>query len=263
MKRLAMHLADNPETGLRAGERQLSPEPSDGSTMGIFSFLERVNIPQDCHLCGMASPRVICAGCDDDLVRVSPSCCQICALPLPAAGLCGRCLAEPPAFDATAAALRYEFPATRLVQAFKYSGAVGLAGALASLLENAIQIQAASAGRPDLLLAMPLTRARLAERGYNQAREIARVLARRMNLPLDRDGVTRVRHGAPQAALPLPERRRNVQGAFAAARSFAGLDVAVVDDVMTTGATLHELASVLKAAGAARVSNWVVARTPL
>jgi predicted amidophosphoribosyltransferase len=148
MKRLAMHLADNPETGLRAGERQLSPEPSDGSTMGIFSFLERVNIPQDCHLCGMASPRVICAGCDDDLVRVSTSCCQICALPLPAAGLCGRCLAEPPAFDATAAALRYEFPATRLVQAFKYRGAVGLAGTLASLLENAIQIQAASAGRP-------------------------------------------------------------------------------------------------------------------
>jgi ComF family protein len=229
--------------------------------MGIFDFFGRANIAQDCHLCGMTSLRAICTGCEDDLARVSVNCCRICALPLPAASLCGRCLADPPAFDATCAALRYEFPATRLVQAFKYNGKVGLAATLAGLLENAID--ASSAGRPGLLVAMPLARARLAERGYNQAREIARVLARRLNLPLDRDGVTRIRQGAPQAELPLPERRRNVRGAFATTRNFSGLDVAVVDDVMTTGATLDELAGVLKAAGAARVRNWVLARTPL
>ena len=89
------------------------------------------------------------------------------------------------------------------------------------------------------------------------------MLGRRLNLRLDANGIARVRHGTPQAELPMPERRRNVRGAFAARRAFKGLDVAVVDDVMTTGATLDELAGVLKAAGAARVRNWVVARTPL
>ena len=116
---------------------------------------------------------------------------------------------------------------------------------------------------PDLLVAMPLARPRLAGRGYNQAREIARLLGRRLDLRLESNGVARIRHGTPQAELPMPERRRNVHGAFVARRDFKGCNVAVVDDVMTTGATLDELAGVLKAAGAARVRNWVVARTPL
>jgi len=229
--------------------------------MGIFGFLDRTNIAQDCRLCGQASMRAICAGCDSDLARVSASRCRVCALPLPAAMVCGRCLANPPSFDATCAALHYEFPATRLIQAYKYAGTVGLANTLAGFLESAVRD--AGEEMPDVLLAMPLTRTRLAERGYNQAREIARLLGRRLNLRLDANGVARVRHGTPQAELPMPERRRNVRGAFAARRAFKGLDVAVVDDVMTTGATLDELAGVLKAAGASRVRNWVVARTPL
>lgn len=187
--------------------------------------------------------------------------CRICALPLPAATVCGRCLAHPPSYDATCAALRYEFPATHLIQAFKYAGAIGLASTLATFLEGAIR--AAGEEMPDLLMAMPLARTRLAERGYNQAREIARLLGKNLAVQLDTNSVVRIRHGAPQAELPMPERRRNVRGAFAARRAFTGLDVAVVDDVMTTGATLDELAGVLKAAGAKRVRNWVVARTPL
>ena len=232
-----------------------------GHAMGIFGFLERAHIAQDCRLCGQSSLRAICAGCDSDLMRLSATRCRICALPLPVNAVCGRCLAHPPAFDVTCAALRYEFPATSLIQAYKYAGAVGLANTLATLLESAVR--AAGDDMPDLLVAMPLARPRLAERGYNQAWEIARLLGRRLHLQLDAKGIARIRHGTPQAELPMPERRRNVHGAFVARRDFTGLDVAVVDDVMTTGATLDELAGVLKSAGAARVRNWVVARTPL
>ena len=229
--------------------------------MGIFGFLERMNIAQDCRLCGQNSLRAICAGCDSDLARLPATRCRICALPLPAATICGRCLAHPPAFDATCAALCYEYPATHLIQAYKYAGAVGLASTIAAFLEEAVR--AAGEDMPDLLVAMPLARPRLAGRGYNQAREIARLLGRRLDLRLESNGVARIRHGTPQAELPMPERRRNVHGAFVARRDFKGCNVAVVDDVMTTGATLDELAGVLKAAGAARVRNWVVARTPL
>jgi ComF family protein len=229
--------------------------------MGLFSFLDRVNVAQDCRLCGMVSMRPLCPGCDGDLARVPPLHCPVCALPTPGAGTCGRCLANPPAFDATCAALTYEFPATRLIQAYKYAGTVGLATTMASLLDSAVRVSGEDL--PGLLLAMPLAPERLAERGYNQALEIARVLGRRLGVAVDPRGAARVRHGPAQADLPLPERRRNVRGAFVARRRFDGLDVAVIDDVMTTGATLDELASVLKVAGAARVRNWVVARTLL
>ncbi len=227
--------------------------------MGLFSFFDRMPVAQDCRLCGMASMRTLCAGCDADILRLTLVRCAICALPTPSGALCGRCLADVPAFDTTCAALEYAFPATRLIQAFKYAGAVGLSGTLADFLAAAVRATPERA--PDLLLPMPLARERLAERGFNQALEIARLLGRRMDIPVQARAAVRVRHGPPQADLPLPERRRNVRGAYAARRRFDGLDVAVVDDVMTTGASLDALAAVLKQAGAARVRNWVVART--
>ena len=216
-------------------------------------------LPQDCFLCGGNAPAPLCEGCEADLPRLAQPACPVCALPSPGAAVCGTCLARPPAYDATGAALRYAFPADRLVQAFKYRHALGLGPTLAAMLATAIS------SRPDLradvVVPLPVTIARLAERGYNQSLEIARLLPRAPLTAFEPGALERTRHAPPQADLPWKERERNVKGAFTARRRLDGLTVAVVDDVMTTGATVGEAARTLKAAGAARVVNWVVART--
>ena len=203
-----------------------------------------------CFLCRGAARGVLCADCDAELPRLAQPLCPRCALASPGGALCGRCLAEPPHYDATVAALAYEFPADVLIHALKFRGELALAPFLGSLLPKE-RLEA------DVVMAMPLSSERLRERGFNQAVEIARALGR----PLDLGLCTKTRSTPAQTDLPWSERRRNVRGAFACGRSLAGAAVAVVDDVMTTGATLDEIAGTLKAAGAARVTNWVVART--
>jgi ComF family protein len=155
------------------------------------------------------------------------------------------------------AAFHYAFPADALLQAFKYGGKLALAPLLAAPLAEA----AAAVPAPDLLIPMPLHPRRLRERGFNQAAEIAKWVARERALPLDAAGCQRTRDTRAQAGLDWKERRRNVRGAFACKEKMDGLRVAVVDDVMTTGATLAEVARVLRRAGAAEVQAWVVART--
>lgn len=211
---------------------------------------------QECYFCGLASPAALCAECSAALPRLPPMRCPCCALPSPQGALCGRCMSETPHYDATHAALAYAYPLDAAIQAFKYQGRLGLARSFAALMESA------AAQEPvDLLIATPLAPARLAERGYNQAHELARLLARQRGVKLDARAVTRVKTAPPQAELPWKERAKNIRGAYAAVRRFDGLHVAVVDDVMTTGSTLNELAKVLKKAGAAKVTNWVLART--
>jgi len=210
-----------------------------------------------CFLCRGAAPGILCTACDADLPRLAPPRCPRCALESPRGELCGRCLSEAPRYDATVAALAYEFPADALVHALKFRGELALAGLLGQLLLEKIE-----ALEIDCVMPVPLSAARLRERGYNHAAEIARHLARRSsNLTLDVALCERTRDTPPQMELPFAERQRNVRGAFRCTRSLARQTVAVVDDVMTTGATLNEVASVLKTAGAARVVNWVVART--
>jgi len=216
-------------------------------------------LPQRCALCAcVTGDACLCAACLDAIAARAPACPR-CALPTPGGQTCGRCLAHPPAWDAAVAAGVYAFPLDRLVQRLKYGADLPLASALGERLANA----AAAAGawsRVDALVPMPLAAARQRERGYNQAREIARAAARSARLPL-RDGLERSRHAAPQAALPWRERVRNVRGAFAPSGSLAGARVALVDDVMTSGATAAAAASALRKGGAARVEVWVVART--
>jgi ComF family protein len=161
-------------------------------------------------------------------------------------------LAEPPHYDATLAALTYDFPADALIHALKFRGELALAPFLGEMLVQKVKNEAA-----DLVLAVPLSAGRLRERGYNQAVEIARALRRKIDLSL----CVREGDGRPQMELPYAERRKNIRGAFRCTRHLGGESVAVVDDVMTTGATLDEIAAVLKRAGAGRVMNWVVART--
>jgi ComF family protein len=212
-------------------------------------------LPQDCLLCGAPSGDILlCAACDRDLPRPPVEACPVCAEAVPGGAVCGACLASPPHFDATVAAFRYGFPADKLIQALKYQRRVATA--------DFFSVSMLAGCRPDgdVVVPLPLHPARLAERGFNQSVEIARPLARTLKLSLELDGCIRSRDTAPQASLPWKERRKNIRHAFECAIDLSGKSVIVVDDVMTTGATLDEFARTLKAHGATRVSNWVVAR---
>jgi ComF family protein len=208
---------------------------------------------EDCLLCGAeTAPELLCPACIAELPAL-PRSCPRCALPSPAGAVCGSCLNHPPHFDATLALWRYEFPCDGLVQALKYRARLALAGFFARSLA------ARTMPEVDLIVPMPLHPKRLAERGFNQALEIARHLGR----PIAPRGVLRVKHTPPQTELPYEERAKNVRGAFLCKLDLSGTSVAVLDDVMTTGATLNELARALKRAGATRVENFVIARTVL
>jgi ComF family protein len=210
-----------------------------------------------CFLCRGAADDVLCRECDADLPRLEGARCPRCALASPGGALCGRCLAQAPRYDATLAALSYDFPADALIHALKFRGEL----ALSSLLSALLQEKVLSSPAVDLVVPVPLSARRLRERGYNQAVELARPLAAAARVPLELALCERMRDAPPQMELPWTERARNVRGAFRCARALEGAAVAVVDDVMTTGATLDEVAATLKAAGAASVVNWVVART--
>ncbi len=224
--------------------------------MSIWRNALSILLPQDCLLCGSGpAASLLCAECARELPRLPDALCPVCAEASPGAMTCGACLKSPPHFDATLAAFRYAFPVDKLVQALKYQRRLATADFLASAM--------LAAGEPpgDIVVPLPLSARRLGERGFNQAVELARPLARARGLPLELDGCVRNRDTVPQASLPWKERRGNIRHAFECAIDFAGQSVIVVDDVMTTGATLDEFARTLKAHGAVRVTNWVAART--
>src|SRR5882672_5751948 len=204
-----------------------------------------------CFVCRGAARGLLCAQCAAELPRLARPLCPRCALESPGGAVCGRCLSESPAYDATHAALAYDFPADAMVHALKFSGELALAPLLASLLADKLR-----GDHVDHVVPVPLSAERLRRRGYNQAVEIARHLGK-----VDIGLCERTRDAPPQIELPYAERQRNVRGAFRCTRALIGARVAVVDDVMTTGATLDEMARTLKAAGAVHVENWVVART--
>ena len=178
--------------------------------------------------------------------------------------VCGRCLREPPGYDAALAAVDYAHPWDALLTRFKFHAALDLADAFTDRLVDATA--RSGAAPPGLLLPAPLSRERLRERGYNQAWELARRLAHRLHSPASADLLLRVRHTPQQMGLPLSDRAANVRDAFAVEprrrHELRGRDVTLVDDVLTTGATAEEMTRVLRAAGAARVQVWALARTP-
>ncbi len=213
-------------------------------------------LPQDCFLCAAPSAdSLLCPACANSLPRLTSERCPVCALPTPAAEICGACLKQAPHFDVTKAVYCYDFPVDRLIQALKYAHRIACADFLGRELARL-----ATPLRPDLILPVPLSAARLAQRGFNQALEIARPLARALGAPLEISRIHRRRDTTPQASLPWKERAKNIRHAFECEIDLAGKTVLLVDDVMTSGATLDELARTLKAHGAGRVENRVLAR---
>jgi len=216
--------------------------------------------PGTCAVCRSWCRGRLCAPCASRFAQPRSRCAG-CALPVTAGALrCGACLREPPPFDAAVAAVDYDYPWDGLLARLKFDAALDLAPAIASRLRDAVE--AAGEAPPDLVLPVPLSSPRLRERGFNQAWEIARRLPWRARA----DVLLRVKDTPHQIALPRAQRVANVRDAFLVEPRRAALlrdaDVALVDDVLTTGATAAELARTVRRAGARRVRVWVVARTP-
>lgn len=196
-----------------------------------------------------------------DLLPWNRHACARCAVPLPAGSAgqaCGDCLQHPPPLTEVHAAFVYAFPVDRLLPRFKFHHDLAAGHLFATAMHQAL----AAAPRPDALIAVPLHRTRLRSRGYDQALELARPLAAALALPTLSDALRRQRPTLPQSRLDAPIRRRNLRDAFVVGRNRLPAHVALVDDVMTTGATLHAAARTLRRAGVARVDAWVCARVP-
>jgi ComF family protein len=228
-------------------------------TRSLFNICTKIvrSLPgQPCVLCGVPSRTgAWCAACDAALPYLNVAHCPVCALPAWDGATCGHCLRNPPNFKRTVAAFSYTFPLDKLVLAFKYSEKLHLANSLGDRLAQGVAV------RPDCVVAMPLHPARLRERGFNQSLQLARRIGQRLDIPVLPHACQRVRNTPSQSTLPWKERSKNMRKAFSSTAEVAGKHVAVVDDVMTTGATLNELARALLHAGATEVSAWVVART--
>jgi len=224
--------------------------------------------PGRCLACAEAGQpgHDLCAACLASLPWNRHACAR-CAIPLPEADddtdhagrHCGPCLRRPPPLRATCAAFVYAAPLDRLLPRFKFHQDLAAGRLLAQLMAQSL----AGAERPQALLPIPLHRARLRQRGYDQALELARPLARALRLPLLDDALVRTRATAQQSRLDAAQRRRNLRNAFVVnARTPLPAHVALVDDVLTTGATVHAAAHALRRAGVGRVDAWVCARVP-
>ena len=217
--------------------------------------------PPRCYWCGCAGADPACAACTAALPWNAPS-CRACALPLPASAwtdVCHECLCEAPPQDRSWAAFRYATPLAGAIVELKFHGRLAPAHVISRLM--AARLAARPQPLPEVLIPMPLHGARLRRRGYNQAVELGRPLARCLSLRFEPAGARRVRATQEQTRLDAAGRRRNVRGAFVVEAALVrGRHVALLDDVVTTGATAAELARAARLAGAARIEVWAAAR---
>jgi len=219
------------------------------------------NLPSQCTICHAWPARALCSECVAQFAQPMPR-CRTCALPV-LAGItqCGKCIAEPPPLDRALAAVAYGYPWSLLVQDLKFHQNTARARNMATLMRSTPWVEPAI-DTADWLIPMPLHPARLRERGFNQSQLLAQSLDRSKTR---NNALLRIQPSAPQTTLPRKDRIRNMQGAFALEPSqyanVQGKSIVIVDDVMTTGASLHAAANTLRAAGAARITGLVFART--
>jgi ComF family protein len=220
--------------------------------------------PSTCVLCRArgGTARDLCAACERDLL-VNEYPCERCALPLsapaPTGTVCGSCIRGKPLFDASFVPFRYAYPLDRLIQRFKYHRQTSIGRVLGELFVMRLQ-RAQRHSLPHAIVPVPLAPRRFRERGFNQAYELARSVARATELPLAGALIERVRETQEQAGLPRKRRRRNVRGAFKTCGSNLPGHVAIFDDVVTTGSTVNEVAKVLRRVGVQRIEVWAIAR---
>jgi ComF family protein len=225
------------------------------------------SLAASCQLCGslqVSDNLDLCPACYEALPWL-PAACPRCANPLPAAPtakttLCGQCQQAPPAFDSSLALFRYEAPLDRLIQDLKFHGQLSHARLLGTLMANYL---AQWQHEIDCIIPVPLHPGRLRERGFNQALELARPVAKQLNLDIDTRHCQRLRYTDGQAGLPLARRRANVRNAFSVGKATGWRHVAIIDDVMTSGQTANTLARALKRSGIDTVSVWSCCRATI
>jgi len=227
-----------------------------------INIIQDYLLPPTCILCGNPGydSRDICTCCYQHLPK-NNQCCYRCAAQLEITTntptLCGRCLSGQPAFDETYESFIHQGAIRHLINNLKFNAHYKNARLLGLLLADHLK---QSAELPDLIIPVPLHKARYRERGFNQAIEIARTVSKELHIPLDLSSCNRHRDTLHQTQLSAKKRRKNIKNAFSVIKPIHARHVAILDDVMTTGSTVHELASVLKKNGVSRVDVWVCAR---
>lgn len=234
-----------------------------------LSYLVQWMYPPRCLLCGHAGQRCgheavdLCEFCQGRL-PFNATACRCCALPLPQGSayrtICGRCQNKPPAYDTSLSVFRYEQPAVWLVQQLKFNDRLSHARLLGNMLAEEVMNCNVL---PQCIIPVPLHSKRLRQRGFNQSVELAKPVAQKAGLPLEHGLVKRVRATESQTGLDAKQRRKNIKQAFEVVSAVAYSHVAIVDDVVTTGSTVNEIARVLKKAGVKRVDVWSIARAPV
>ena len=217
-----------------------------------------LSLTRSCVFCAAPSHADICADCDRELPRITAA-CRWCGIPFEGGELCGDCLTDPPAFARCIAPLRYEAPVSHLLGAFKYRGNLSYGRILSELLIERLRQEPFEV---DTIVPVPLHWRRRWRRGFNQAELIADELSRALDLPMQTRWLRRTRSSPPQQSLAAEARGKNLRDAFCCDNKVRDLHIAVVDDVVTTGATANAIARCLLAAGAASVEIWCLARTP-
>ena len=223
-----------------------------------------LELPGQCILCGASSNRTLdlCRACEDDLPLISHACTR-CALPLTtrSAQYCGQCLQTPPPFERTIAVWHYRPPIAQLISGFKYNNRYSYGQTLVKIMAEQLVSTHYGSHLPDLIVPTPLHWRRQLKRGFNQSQQLAHYLSSRLHVPLAL-AVKREKMTSPQQSLNARQRRQNLRGAFTVTGNVDGKRLALVDDVMTTGATVTEISRSLLAAGALEIHIWCLARTP-
>lgn len=245
---------------------QLNTTQQMNNRLNFKQMMSRFVPHQSCILCASTNGGQLglCQPCAYDLPWPTGGHCPQCGLPngeISNTVICGRCLQNPPHFSATAFCFHYAFPIDAVIQAYKYQHRLALANFFADLLLQQLSKSVSLKANIDLIIPMPMHTERIKARGFNQALEIARILAKSLAIPLDYTSCIRTKNNPPQASLALTDRVKNMRGVFACQQRFSGKTIVIVDDVMTTSASMNALAKTLKQAGADAVICWVIART--
>lgn len=231
----------------------------------MFTKLLNLLLPPTCLLCGDPAKQDIdlCKPCQQELPWLTET-CSICALPLTTKTIvCGNCLQHPPPFTKTLALWHYQNPIDHFIMGLKFNRRLVYARLLGELLTNKLQKHYQQQPLPECIIPVSLHATRLRERGFNQALEIARPIAKKLDLPIDFKTCRRIRATVAQTALPANKRRHNVRNAFALTNTLRAKHVALLDDVVTTGHTITELSALLRKTGVEQIDVWCCARTSI
>lgn len=226
----------------------------------IFNWL----LPSYCLLCHITTNKqLLCAECYADLPWLKNA-CPCCANLLPdhtQETICGNCLSHPPMFHATIALFAYEFPITQLILKLKFQQKLVYARLFAELFIEKLQKYYAQLDFPEMIIPVPLHPSRLHERGYNQSLEIARTIGKTLNIQLDTKSCQRIKATLRQSSIPAHQRKKNIKKAFAITSNLQNKHIAILDDVVTTGNTIAELARIFKNSGVKTIDIWCCAHT--